>query len=79
MVVAQQYVDERRPKEYIYQLLSMNIPGLFAIDAKLKDHHQALSVTLTFQTMLRDYIQRNRLNESVIGHVTAIWVSVCAT
>ena len=54
----------------------MNIPGLFAVEPS-KNDHAAQSVSVCFKTMLREYIERNRLTNSVIGHVTAIWVSTC--
>ena len=52
----------------------MNIPGLFVVQSG-KESHTAQSVPVCFKTMLRDYIQRNRLSSSVISHITAIWVS----
>ena len=68
------YLGERRPKTFVYHLLSMNIPGLFAIEPS-KNDHAAQNVPVCFKSMLREYIQRNRLTKSVVGNVTAIWVS----
>ena len=73
--MGEHYLGERRPKEFVFHLLSMNIPGLFAIEPS-KNNHAAQSLPVCFKTMLRDYIQRNRLTNSVVGHVTAIWVSI---
>ena len=72
--MGEHYLGERRPKDFVFHLLSMNIPGLFGIEPS-KNNHAAQSVPVCFKTMLRDYIQRNRLTNSVVGHVTAIWVS----
>ena len=72
--MGEHYLGERRPKEFVFHLLSMNIPGLFAVEPS-KNDHAAQSVPVCFKTMLREYIQRNRLTNSVVGHVTAIWVS----
>lgn len=71
--VSEHYLSEKRPKDYIFHLLSMNIPGLFVVQPG-KESHTAQGVPISFKATLREYIQRNRLSNSVISHVTAIWV-----
>ena len=73
MTAADTYLEERRPKEFIFHLLSMNIPGLFAVEKG--SGHESKSVPVTFQTFLKDYIQRHRLTPAVVTHVSAVWVS----
>ena len=55
-------------------LLSMNIPALFAIESSKNNH--AAQVPLYLKTMLREYIQRKRIANSVIDYFTAKWVSI---
>lgn len=73
--IGDHYLGEKRPKEFIFHLLNINIPGLFCIEPGKEISHVAQSIPVSFKTILREYIQRNRLNSAVVGHVTAIWVS----
>ena len=74
--VGDHYLSERRPKDFIFHLLSMNIPGLFVVEPGKENHAASQGVPISFKTILREYIQRNRLSTSVVSHVTAIWVCV---
>ena len=56
-------------------LLSMHIPGLFAMES-VKNDPAAQGVPLYFKTMLREYIQRNRLADLIIDYFTTKWVSI---
>ena len=55
--------------------LSMRIPELFAVESS-KNDPAAQGLPLYFKTMLREYIQRNRLANSVIDYFTTKWVSI---
>ncbi len=71
-------MEEKRPLDFIVHLLTMHLPGLFGVEpGKTPATSTALGVPKTFQTMLREHIQRNRLTQTIISHVTAIWVSGC--
>lgn len=74
ITVADSYLTERRPKEFIYHLLNMNIPGLFAVERG--GGNESKSVSITFVTFLKEYIQRHSLTSAVISHVSTVWVSI---
>ena len=74
ILVGDHYREERKAKQFIFDLLSMQISGLFVVEQSTNKDHAAQSVPITFQAFLREYIQRNHLTISVISHVTTIWV-----
>ena len=72
--VGDHYRDDRRAKQFIFDLLSIQLSGLFNVDRASAGDHAVHSVPITFQTFLREYIQRNHLTSVIINHVTEIWV-----
>lgn len=54
----------------------MNIPGLFVVEPGKETRASSQGVPVSFKTILREYIQRNKLSSSVVSHVTGIWVCV---
>ena len=72
--VSDNYRDERKAKQFVLDLLGMHLNGLFGVEQLTGKDHAAQSVPITFQTFLREYIQRNHLTSAIIAHVTAIWV-----
>ena len=76
------YKDQDRAKDFILDLLHLDVPGLFVTDTEgststLQSDILASSVPDEFSNFLADYIQRNNLQETILGEVEAIWVSTC--
>jgi hypothetical protein len=79
--VAKCYKDQDRAKDFILDLLHLDVPGLFVTDSEgststLQSDILASSVPDEFSNFLTDYIQRSNLQETILGEVETIWVSI---
>lgn len=79
--MAKCYKDQDRAKDFILDLLHLDVPGLFVTDSEgststLQSDILASSVPDEFSNFLTDYIQRNNLQETILGEVETIWVSM---
>ena len=79
--VALCYKDQDRSKDFILDLLHLDVPGLFVTDAEgststLQSDILSISVSDEFSNFLAEYIQRNSLQETLLGEVEAVWVCV---
>ena len=80
--MAKCYKDQDRAKDFILDLLHLDVPGLFVTDSEgststLQSDILASSVPDEFSNFLTDYIQRSNLQETILGEVETIWVSTC--
>lgn len=79
--VAKCYKDQDRAKDFILDLLHLDVPGLFVTDTEgststLQSDILAASVPDEFSNFLADYIQRNNLQDTILGEVETIWVCI---
>ena len=79
--MAKCYKDQDRAKDFILDLLHLDVPGLFVTDAEgststLQSDILSSSVPDEFSNFLTDYIQRSNLQETILGEVETIWVSI---
>lgn len=78
--VAKRYKNQDRAKDFVLDLLHLDVSGLFVTDTEgststLQSDILASSVPDEFSNFLTDYIQRNNLQETILGEVEIIWVS----
>ena len=77
--VAMCYKNQDRAKDFILDLLHLDVPDLFVTDnegstSTLQSDILSSSVPDEFSNFLADYIQRNNLQETILGEVETIWV-----
>lgn len=80
--VARCYLEQKRPKEFIMDLLELNVPDLFMMDCEgststIQSDILSNSVPDEFTQFLTEYIQRNHLHQVILEDVEKIWVSNC--
>lgn len=77
--MAKCYLEQGRPKEFIMDLLELNVPDLFMMDnegstSTIQSDILSNSVPDEFTQFLTEYIQRNNLHEAILQDVEKIWV-----
>lgn len=77
--VAGCYLEQGRPKEFIMDLLELNVPDLFMMESEgststIQSDILSSSVPDEFTQFLTEYIQRNQLHEAILQDVEKIWV-----
>lgn len=82
--IAQSYLDQGRSKDFLLDLLRLDVPNLFVTgpseeetDSAKQSDLLAESVPEEFTYFLADYIQRNSLHDVILQEIEAIWVSLC--
>ena len=78
--VAVCYLKQCRAKDFILDLLQLDVPTLFVSESEgststLQSDIVAGSVSDEFSTFLSEYIQRNNLRKAILANVESIWVS----
>ena len=78
--VAVSYLKQCRAKDFVLDLLQLDVPKLFASECEgststLQSDIAAGSVSDEFTTFLSEYIQRNDLRKAILANVERIWVS----
>ena len=84
--VAKHYIDQSRAKDFILDLLRVDVPRLFVRSPdqiSLSSQHSgegatdilALPVPDEFSQFLTDYVQRNLLRDQLMDDIETIWVS----
>lgn len=80
--VAQTYLNQGRAKDFLLDLLHLNVPNLFVMDSQegsdsaLQNDLLAESVPDEFTHFLSDYIQRNSLHDVILNEIETIWVGL---
>jgi hypothetical protein len=77
--VAKCYLEQKRAKDFIMDLLELNVPDLFLMDAEGSTstvHSDILSNSVPdeFTQFLTEYIHKNSLHEAILKDVEKIWV-----
>ena len=77
--VAKCYLEQGRAKDFIIDLLSLDVPDLFKMETEGSTstiHSDILSNSVPdeFMQFLTVYIQRNHLQEAILADVDQIWV-----
>ena len=77
--VARCYHDQGRAKDFIIDLLSLDVPDLFMMDTEgststIHSDIPSNSVPDDFMNFLTEYMQRNQLQEPVLNEMDKIWV-----
>ena len=75
------YLEQGRAKDFLLDLLQLDVPRLFVMEAEgsVSSIHSdilATSVPDQFTHFLSDYIQRNALSEAILKEVETVWVCV---
>ena len=74
------YLEQGRAKDFILDLLHLDVPRLFVTESdgnssvSLTSDALAASVPDEFTNFLTDYIQRNSLGDDILEEVETIWV-----
>ena len=80
MTVGKSYVEQRRTKDFILDLLTLNVPDLFKMEydegSTSTIHSDILSSNVSdeFMHFLTEYIQKNHLQEDLLEETERIWV-----
>lgn len=79
--VAACYLEQGRAKDFIFDLLQLDVPRLFVMESEgssstVQSDLLATSVSDDFTNFLTDYIQRNGLREEMLRGVETIWVGL---
>ena len=79
--VAKCYLEQGRAKDFVLDLLQLDVPSLFVTEREgststLQSDTTTDSVPEDFTSFLADYIQRNSLQDAMLREVETIWVSV---
>ena len=77
--VAACYLSQGRAKDFVLDLLQLDVPSLFVTETEgststLQSGVETVCVPDEFTSFLTDYIQRNRLQEAMLREVESIWV-----
>ena len=77
--VGQCYLEQGRACHFMLDLLQLDVPSLFGMESagstsSLQSDILATSVPDQFTHFLSDYVQRNALQETILGEVETIWV-----
>ena len=74
--VADSYLLDNRQREFISDLMQLNVPKLFAIEegADEATEKEDMEVGKEFTIFLRNYINRNALKLSILSQMTSLLV-----
>ena len=70
--VGDRYKETGRSKEFIPDLLQLNVPQLFIIPADANQEMEEASVGQKFSSFLKSYIQRNNLQSVILDNMQTI-------
>ena len=75
--VGDTYQQQGRAKDFILDLLHLNVSKLFAEGLEvppLQQHGNTVGTAVEFSTFLRTYIQKYSIRDAVLQDISVIWV-----
>ena len=75
--IGTQYVTDKRPHDFILDLLKIDVPKLFALPEKTDNGYDvAVEVQSNLSTFVQDYIYSNDLKKGLLPRMSKILVGV---
>ena len=77
--VGDTYQEQGRAKEFVLDLLHLNVSKLFAesLDKSPLQHEGAVGTAMEFSSFLRTYIQNCCIRDGILQDINLVWVG-CA-
>lgn len=72
------YLNDKRSPEFVFHLLELRVPKLFAVDDEESDEvirKEDIAIREKFLRFLSDYINSNALKNTIINQISRIMVS----